>query len=235
MSRVQPRIRQLALSFRSRSWLKLWHTRQTDPGRGVSSNSRSIHRWLIPRRCRIFVGAFGLLSVLPSCSGEVADASQRKSERGGTGGAIDGMTGAPGVGGGSSSSVEQYCSENDCSLPSRTEYCSGVGAYWVTSSGCGYHRVAFLLDQVSVWEESTGELIYHYSLPAGSTGDLDAVRVGTEPSCDAYEVICDTTYACSFPPHLECHGNCHTGCLPPGVEDCYQLCGSSGGGVGGAP
>lgn len=206
------------------------------------------------------LGIVGLFPTTPSCVR--ADSDESRQQPASSGGAEIGVTdgtggadaqsggdtsiGGGGVGGSLSSvTLEQYCEENDCSLPGEADYCYSFGLYWVTARGCGYLRVAHESgatpgnpSEVNVWDESSGELVYHFSRPEGSTSDSNAIRIGEEPDCTAYVVICDTGYACPRPPHGECFGGCYNGCLPPGVTSCGDLCVSNmggQGGVGGAP
>jgi hypothetical protein len=124
-------------------------------------------------------------------------------------------------------------------MPGEMEYCRPGSGFWVTSRGCGFHRVARMSRangshwEINIWDVTTEELVYHFSKPEGSPFDDGAVQIGTEPECDGYSVTCDTSYGCPQPPHLECLGPCYWGCLPPGVFSCLDMCPDNLGGQGG--
>jgi hypothetical protein len=167
---------------------------------------------------------------------------------GGAGGSpvtCDGTTSLGGSCGACELSVANYCSGHDCDLPQELEFCWGSLGY-LTSSGCGYHRVEHKngnLDPVplslDIWDQDSGELVFHYSRDADAEACQPDVVVGEEPECSTYSEICNSGYACPLPPHTECHGSCFQGCAGSfscGELEALCLAGQGGeGGLGGGP
>jgi hypothetical protein len=102
----------------------------------------------------------------------------------------------PNCGAPCSLTVEQYCaapSVRPCSLDAAT-ICTryAFGSTW--ERGCGYVRVEDWGDVgdrwINVWNETSGELVYHWFSGMYSSGCVPEQSVGTQPVCDAWVNAC---------------------------------------------
>jgi len=89
---------------------------------------------------------------------------------------------------------EEYCiTPTTCQLDA-TRICSTIwfGSNW--KRGCGYVRVNYwgdVGDQVTdVWQEDSGQLVYHWFNGMLSMGCLPEMTVGTLPTCATWTDAC---------------------------------------------
>jgi|GEM_PF-3035432 len=190
-------------------------------------------------------GTGGSGGALGGSSGSGGSGGQTGGTGGGTGGgavSCDAATSLGGTCGACELSIADYCSGRDCDMPQELEFCWG-GSRSVTSSGCGYHRVEHkdgITDpkplSVDIWDQDSGELVYHYSRSADVDECQPDVIAGEEPECSSYSLICDSGNACPIPPHRECFGSCFQGCVGGFDVSCGELealCLAGQGGQGG--
>ena len=93
-------------------------------------------------------------------------------------------------------SLEAYCSgQSSCELDTAS-VCTQIwwGSDWKV--GCGYVRVDYWGDVgdrgTEIWDQGTGQLIYHRFNGMLSMGCLPDTHVGTEPACDEWTDACAT-------------------------------------------
>jgi len=92
-------------------------------------------------------------------------------------------------------SVDEFCSTANCSIHEDLT-CLEDGVFNRSfQRGCGYLRreqYGDVQDEwLTIWEERSGELVYHYFSGGSSVGCLPETIVGEEPECDSYEDACE--------------------------------------------
>lgn len=138
-------------------------------------------------------------------------------------------------------SLDEYCAERDCVNPDAGIDLCFTGPPRQIIFGCGYVK-ATTLDgwtdapplAVDVWEQDTGQLVYHLEQQSDENACIPVLVVGEEPSCDAWDFSCNSGYVCPIPPHWECLSNCVQGCLPSNFRNCQEWADAAGCGQGGA-
>jgi hypothetical protein len=92
--------------------------------------------------------------------------------------------------------LQEYCATSASCVLEQSKICTRIwfGADW--SRGCGYVRVAYFGDvgdqATDIWDEASGNLIYHWFNGRLSSGCLPAKTVGAAPACDAWTNPCGT-------------------------------------------
>jgi hypothetical protein len=146
--------------------------------------------------------------------------------------------------------IQSYCDVHDCAMPDTDGVCwhhmedpRWAGGRRLVTTGCGYFRLERWGSggwwdvppvSVDVWNEESGELVYHSSRSEAAACIPDVVA-GTDPECSTSTEVCDTGYPCPLPDHFECFGSCFTGCVaaPYTCDQMESLCSGGDGGAGG--
>jgi len=163
----------------------------------------------------------------------------------GGGGACAGTLGMGGECGVCQTSVEEYCEEHDCTMPDLFDPCFDRSPRSTVYTGCGYRQVNQVDGNstdvpplvVDIWQEESGELVYHSERSGGDACVPDVV-VGEYPTCSGWGLQCDGGYECVRPPHFECFTSCPISitCISEGQScaDVQAACNAGGtGGQGG--
>lgn len=92
--------------------------------------------------------------------------------------------------------LTDFCTGNDCSMPSNLS-CNEYGLPTVTIyRGCGYVRRVLRGDVgdwwAYTWFEETGDLVHFYSQPTTNYGCYPTTTAGVMPFCEEWLVSCET-------------------------------------------
>jgi hypothetical protein len=92
--------------------------------------------------------------------------------------------------------MEDFCRDHFVCKPDTLPSCEGLPDADSIDDGCGLLRVrtsghAGQIYIVSVYDETSGELVYQYDKGGRSSGCLPELTVGEEPSCDDWTTLCE--------------------------------------------